>query len=150
MGPPHSSPMDERIQLGRGPHHRVVPGKWLMRGQKLEAVSFACTVRNHWDLMLSARFGNHVFAGGDKLFPFADAGFPQMTVLRYETLRDDLSAWLESVGLDPLADDEMQHTAYRTKGRPTGPYAPHYTPLERDAVEEQFADEIARLGYVFA
>lgn len=147
LGPPHSSPFDSEIQLGRGPGmRRLIPAQLF---PDWEEFSYACTVRNHWDLMLSARTGRHIFTDTDQLFPYAHVTQVPMVIFRYEELRKQLSMWLEEYGLDPIAPDEFIHNRFLTKGRPKGPYPKHYTTAQRQAVRKQFQEEISMLGYSF-
>lgn len=139
---------------------------WWWWNQPANEYGFYATARNHFDLFLSFctmygvetqeeimhRLWLHAatYRNGCVLFP-AFHEVPGCRVLRFETLRDDLSAMLEEHHLRPLADDEFRRekSDTQTVGKPEGGYRGNLSDALVEWISERYAVEMKRFGYTY-
>jgi len=110
----------------------VVVSWWLNTKGKWHELSFEDFVSDY--------IGNTLFTRGGKLFYFAEH---VNTMLRYETLADDLARVLKLVKLPPVRLKFTNITAGKH------PYQSYYTPAIQEIVTQRWGDEIERFGYEF-
>ncbi len=143
---------------GRG-HHALFPE--VIKYIEYEDEPVVCTVRNHYDalvswwlkytregrgqpdflLFLKSHLDNSPFIQENRLFSrhlcYADH------VLRYESLETDLNTLLERVALPRVKLEHINTTAGKLH------YSTYYTTEIKAFVADFFAEELAALGYQF-
>ena len=106
----------------------------------MNAITHECLAKFMWGRTSHFHNGHRLFRGLSEI--------PDMRIIRYESLRLDVSDMLYAHGLPPLEDGELANDGrFATVGKPREDYRTIYTPEERLVVEERYAGEMAQLGY---
>ena len=151
---------------------------WWWRNGSSRHWRFACTVRNHFDILRTywywtqkglGAFPQEVdvlasfverfmwqrvphFHTSGRLYRFVQE-VPGVEVWHFEDQRERLNHWLWSYGLEELGGDEyvtgQPKAGHFTPEKPTQDWTQDYTPTTRQWVEARFGQEMAELGYCY-
>jgi len=77
--------------------------------------------------------------------------YPNMDILRYENLREELDFYLAKNDLEPLVESEFRvDISHATLNKPRGEMVLSWDEEAREYVEELYRNELDRLGYTFS
>jgi len=141
----------------------------------VDGLQLACVVRNHFDCLSSwfykGNFGRRTkselvslefveswpltqkqwFPTNGTLWRFI-WDHPNIQILRFENLMEDIEQYLAQHCLPPLTDEErVPNQRYKTRRKPQNEdgYRSLWTQDAREYVEEHYEEEMNKLGYEF-